>query len=306
MLKYAINLFYLGSADRADKKLKALMKQKRKILEDVMNTETYNRAQQILKRFDPLGLVIREEGPTPSRPFFKREIETNTRMRPVSANLNFQNGPSQMQEPRELTTQTPQILGPLSTIEATTTQPSKGPITHRPILPRKRSIFDVVVDALVGDGPDRRYALICHQCAGHNGMALAEEFEYLAFRCCYCGFHNPARRIRRNPPPVPRLQTFPSPGSRSSIGTPLSGCSRGFSASAANLSVTGPTPPSPINKSSSTENVFLGTPVLSKVVEVSGLFSVESEESENLSLPSGSPTGVHASKQQTKRTRKLH
>ena len=36
-----------------------------------------------------------------------------------------------------------------------------------------------VAEYFVGDGPNNRYALICKQCAGHNGMALAEEFEFI-------------------------------------------------------------------------------------------------------------------------------
>ena len=38
--------------------------------------------------------------------------------------------------------------------------------------------FFQVIEYLVGDGPNNRYALICHQCCSHNGMALKEEFEY--------------------------------------------------------------------------------------------------------------------------------
>lgn len=36
-------------------------------------------------------------------------------------------------------------------------------------------------------------------------MALKEEFEYLAFRCAYCYFLNPARKTR---PQAPRLPEF--------------------------------------------------------------------------------------------------
>uniref|UniRef100_A0A671PXQ7 Endoplasmic reticulum junction formation protein lunapark n=2 Tax=Sinocyclocheilus anshuiensis TaxID=1608454 RepID=A0A671PXQ7_9TELE len=50
-----------------------------------------------------------------------------------------------------------------------------------------------------------RYALICQQCLSHNGMALKEEFEYIAFRCAYCYFLNPARKTR---PQAPRLPEF--------------------------------------------------------------------------------------------------
>lgn len=99
----------------------------------------------------------------------------------------------------------------------------------RPVLPQHRTIFDRLVDYLVGDGPSNRYALICRQCEFHNGMALKEEFEYfgkqevlsqnsfknmsvingsirniffIAYRCCYCGFWNPARKQK---PSAPKL-----------------------------------------------------------------------------------------------------
>ena len=57
-----------------------------------------------------------------------------------------------------------------------------GPPLPRPVLPRERGYLDKFVEFLVGDGPTNRYALICRQCESHNGMALREEFEYIAFR----------------------------------------------------------------------------------------------------------------------------
>ena len=57
-----------------------------------------------------------------------------------------------------------------------------GPPLPRPVLPRERGYLDKFVEFLVGDGPSNRYALICRQCESHNGMALREEFEYIAFR----------------------------------------------------------------------------------------------------------------------------
>ncbi|XP_010138097.1 PREDICTED: protein lunapark [Buceros rhinoceros silvestris] len=80
-----------------------------------------------------------------------------------------------------------------------------GPPLARPILPRERGVVDRVIEYLVGDGPQNRYALICQQCFSHNGMALKEEFEYVAFRCAYCFFLNPARKTR---PQAPRLPDF--------------------------------------------------------------------------------------------------
>ncbi|KAG5283466.1 hypothetical protein AALO_G00042390 [Alosa alosa] len=77
-----------------------------------------------------------------------------------------------------------------------------GPPLARPVLPRERGALDRVIEYFVGDGPQNRYALICQQCLSHNGMALKEEFEYIAFRCAYCYFLNPARKTR---PQAPRL-----------------------------------------------------------------------------------------------------
>merc|ERR1712080_601043 len=82
-------------------------------------------------------------------------------------------------------------------------RPPPGPPLPRPVLPRERGYMDRVVEYLVGDGPHNRYALICKQCQSHNGMALREEFEFIAYRCCYCHYWNPARKQR---PTAPRLE----------------------------------------------------------------------------------------------------
>ena len=54
-----------------------------------------------------------------------------------------------------------------------------GPPMPRTVLPQNRGTMDRLMDYLVGDGPENRYALICQKCFSHNGMALKEEFEYL-------------------------------------------------------------------------------------------------------------------------------
>lgn len=62
--------------------------------------------------------------------------------------------------------------------------------------------MDKLVEYLIGDGPNNRYALICSRCHSHNGMALKEEFEYIGFKCFYCSFYNTARKLR---PEAPKL-----------------------------------------------------------------------------------------------------
>ena len=62
-----------------------------------------------------------------------------------------------------------------------------------------------MVEYLVGDGPNNRYALVCSDCKSHNGMALRDEFEYITFRCAYCYSLNPARKKRPSLQPAAPL-----------------------------------------------------------------------------------------------------
>jgi len=68
-----------------------------------------------------------------------------------------------------------------------------------PFNPNQRSILDRIVDGIIGDGPNSRYALICESCACHNGLALKEQFENIRFVCAYCGHLN----VKGNPPIPP-------------------------------------------------------------------------------------------------------
>jgi endoplasmic reticulum junction formation protein lunapark len=78
--------------------------------------------------------------------------------------------------------------------------PQMIPRTPRPILPQSRSTFDKLIDFFIGEGPSNRYALICKTCCSHNGMALKEEFEYLSFKCAYCGSFNVSRKQKLDVP----------------------------------------------------------------------------------------------------------
>lgn len=68
--------------------------------------------------------------------------------------------------------QTPSTMMQSSALQPITSGPiiSATPLPlPRSILPKNRSIFDKMVEYLVGDGPSNRYALICKNCEGHNG-----------------------------------------------------------------------------------------------------------------------------------------
>ncbi|XP_076052251.1 endoplasmic reticulum junction formation protein lunapark-A-like isoform X3 [Oratosquilla oratoria] len=114
---------------------------------------------------------------------------------------NHLGGPAQQQQTSYRSMSTPQSVLPRPGQAGLGTAP--GPPMPRPVLPRERGYMDRFIEYLVGDGPANRYALVCRQCESHNGMALKEEFEYLAFRCAYCFYWNPSRKQR---PTAPRLE----------------------------------------------------------------------------------------------------
>uniref|UniRef100_A0A3Q4H6C7 Endoplasmic reticulum junction formation protein lunapark n=1 Tax=Neolamprologus brichardi TaxID=32507 RepID=A0A3Q4H6C7_NEOBR len=246
--------------ERNSEKLEDLKVAKKKILEEVMETETYKNAKLILERFDPEAkkkavrafhlmfilsvyfcivflfcftllrfVLLQELESTPVRSPMTPRPGQEIRQRGVVMR------PMPMGTPHGMVMTPPPgarpLLGPAGTPVAPGGPPDRsalsasvlqgavprtppspmlgmhppGPPLARPILPKDRGALDRVIEYLVGDGPQNRYALICQQCFSHNGMALKEEFEYLAFRCAYCYFMNPARKTR---PQAPRLPEF--------------------------------------------------------------------------------------------------
>lgn len=196
-----------------------------------MEKETYKTAKDILEKFDPARLnrpIIGAPLGTTPRPPLKSGLPPDLRQRKPPNETQAPPGSGGGGRPLPNLNQTLPITSTSSKPNAaqpgaggdTATPPSQlgrdrpglpmvlqgrgahGPPLPRPVLPREKGYLDKFVDYLVGDGPSNRYALICRQCQSHNGMALREEFEYIAYRCCYCYYWNPARKQR---PVAPRL-----------------------------------------------------------------------------------------------------
>ncbi|KAH0621514.1 hypothetical protein JD844_022891 [Phrynosoma platyrhinos] len=228
--------FFSKRTERNNEALEDLKSQKKKILEEVMEKETYKAAKLILERFDPEAKKAKDvEPPSAGASAVARpgqELRHRTPVRgnvspplpgtpkqgspkasspvPVSPGLQREiSAPGGPPERTPASVSQPNVLprhpGPRATSMPGMGLHPPGPPLARPILPRERGALDRIVEYLVGDGPQNRYALICQQCFSHNGMALKEEFEYIAFRCAYCFFLNPARKTR---PQAPRLPDF--------------------------------------------------------------------------------------------------
>ncbi|XP_031735331.1 endoplasmic reticulum junction formation protein lunapark-B isoform X1 [Anarrhichthys ocellatus] len=231
LIRKLLVFLFSKRTERNNDKLEDLKVSKKKILEEVMETETYKNAKLILERFDPdakkkaelestplrpqmtprPGQEIRQRG-MPMRPMPMGTLGAMAMTPPPGARLMLGPGgtPVAPGGPPERSALSASVLQgaiprtPCSPIPGVGMHPP-GPPLARPILSKDRGAVDRVIEYLVGDGPQNRYALVCQQCFSHNGMALKEEFEYLAFRCAYCYFLNPARKTR---PQAPRLPEF--------------------------------------------------------------------------------------------------
>lgn len=200
-----------------------------------METETYKNAKMILERFDPdskkkMELESTPGGsqmtPKPGQELRQRNVIPKTPpvvVNPASgaaARPPLASGPTYPGRASHSAPGGPpeRILSAIAAQQSLMRKPvtpgtpvlgigmhPPGPPLARPVLPRERGAMDKVIEYLVGDGPQNRYALICQQCLSHNGMALKEEFEYVAFRCAYCYFLNPARKTRPQAPRLPEV-----------------------------------------------------------------------------------------------------
>ncbi|CAH0551812.1 unnamed protein product [Brassicogethes aeneus] len=211
-MKRILTWYYNRKIRKNQNKLVSLNEQKKKMIDNVMETETYKVAKLILDKFAQEPKKKMEIVPrTPS----VGNSETGLRQRYVPqarGRLSMGNPitplthsgtpiqPSRIQQQRPM----PMVK---SMTNATQMSMSMIPGTPLPlprgVLPRDRGVLDKMVDYLVGDGPSNRFALICKACSSHNGMALKEEFEFLSFRCCYCSVFNPARKKK---PSAPQLE----------------------------------------------------------------------------------------------------
>ncbi|XP_029156697.1 endoplasmic reticulum junction formation protein lunapark-B isoform X2 [Nylanderia fulva] len=216
LTKKMVSWYYNRKITHNQEKLSTIISEKKKILNEVTETETYKKAKEILLKFAPDELNM-----TPFPQKLSMPTETPRRPTPHPV-ISPQSGTAELRR-RTIAVHNPQfavaapgVMTPnIRSINQSLNAPfpSSGRIINpaaigfrsplpRPVLPQQRTVIDRLVDYLVGDGPSNRYALICRQCESHNGMALKEEFEYFAFRCCYCGFWNPARKQK---PFAPKL-----------------------------------------------------------------------------------------------------
>lgn len=229
------------SLNNAEARIRQLKIEKKRLLDQVCETESYKVAKEILEKYDPKQLRQSEQSNNNENNFnssFNRSLVSPVRSPPSSS----QKQTKQQQQHNKLlyqslvhnqsitslnqsmTAMASQVAPPLA-LPIAPTPMSKRPVSLlnntmnnslaasavkgkvitssvqgrpvRPILSRDRGLLDRVVDLVIGDGPENRFALICKSCHGHNGMCLAEEYHDISFRCCYCYNLNEAPSSRQ-------------------------------------------------------------------------------------------------------------
>ncbi|XP_031839275.2 zinc-ribbon metal-binding protein lunapark isoform X1 [Nomia melanderi] len=229
LTKKMVTWYYKRKISENQEKLSVMQLEKKKILDEVTETETYKKAKEILLKFAPDQLKMTPLSPQspyripPPSETTERSVSPQTMSSPVSSSgelrkrvltsqkqvLNVQRGtPSN-------TGLVPVGVAPIPTspigfqsgVRPVTPVMGYRPTLPRPILPRERSYLELLIDYMVGDGPSNRYALICRHCESHNGMSLKEEFEYFGYKCCYCNSWNPPRKQKCT---APRLESTES------------------------------------------------------------------------------------------------
>jgi SpoVK/Ycf46/Vps4 family AAA+-type ATPase len=219
LLKRFLHWYYVKRIQKNDDALEKLKQKKKEILEEVMEKETYKKAKEILEKFAPTAVPPAPKSPASAdnRP---GEQQLRQRMVPPGSATTAAFRPPLTPSLAAGGIAVPPSPAPNITLHSTpvysiqrqiaTGRVPGGPSPHRlappgpplprPVLPRERSMLDRMMEYLIGDGPQNRYALICAECSSHNGMALREEFEYISFRCCYCYHVNLARKQKPRAP----------------------------------------------------------------------------------------------------------
>ncbi|XP_058058573.1 endoplasmic reticulum junction formation protein lunapark-B [Anopheles bellator] len=231
IVKRVLAWHYERKVRQNSNKLKDLRTEKKKILEKVMEKETYKVAVEILDKYGDKSHRLQTQAFNATLTALRSPATSGT-PKPIPVGMpsprlpapsvpQRQVSPPPMGGGRTSTPMTPQGR-PVMAMQMPRTAP--GGMMIRPSFPQpypvrqsptpyRRTPFPIInqnakgvvekmVDYLVGDGPSHRFAMICSECYMHNGMALKEEYEYTAFRCAFCGTFNPAKKQR---PMAPRL-----------------------------------------------------------------------------------------------------
>ncbi|TMS37290.1 hypothetical protein L596_004254 [Steinernema carpocapsae] len=205
--KRPISQYYGWRIRRRQAVLDELNAQKKTLLENVRETETYNVAKEILEKYgglDTQALPPPEPLPAAQKP--GKGVSDVFDQSSLNTSLLNRTRTGGSSEELDATVVAEETADCLEETLATSSQPRmRLPRSHRPFYPESKTSVDRFLDYMCGDGVSKRYALICLRCFTHNGMAHADEADNVAYHCYKCGLFNPAKSSRKQSLGVDRL-----------------------------------------------------------------------------------------------------
>lgn len=201
-LKQLVAWYFQRKVNRNSEKLSDLRQEKKKLLEQVMEKETYKVALDILNRFGDRSASFKQLSTLDSTPNSKSLITKSTNMTPKSATLGSNQGAGSLlvtpqQRKLQVTNANISVLQqrlntPMGIAQTPNNNNNRSYSQHfsvsniadrqhlvpsiqskrtpYPVIDfNKKTVIDKMVDYLINDGASNRFAMICKECYRHNG-----------------------------------------------------------------------------------------------------------------------------------------
>jgi len=191
LLRLVIVSIFNYLINRNKKSIHYYTERKIAIIEDVKENEKFKVAKEIIEKYAPKEelLGVKEKEPRErSKSAEQATPPSNGQTLPQTKGSPKPATPPQRQSG---TTPTSNVARMPRLNEIGEGRFRREPI--RPFIEKSDNVIDRLLDYVMGESIANRYALICAKCKGHNGMALREEFEQIAYHCYRCNTYNPSR-----------------------------------------------------------------------------------------------------------------
>lgn len=192
LLKQLLAWYFQRKVNKNSGELSDLRQEKKKMIEQVMDKETYKVALEILNKFgdkmQPQRMV--STGELTPRPAISKSTNMTPKSAPIIASQAITPRGTLNNNPNTISTLQQRLNTPVnqnrSFVQAGYSSQQVGDNANRiqhlvpsvrsssrtpyPIIDSSRKgVLDKMVDYLIGDGPSNRFAMICKECYRHNG-----------------------------------------------------------------------------------------------------------------------------------------
>jgi endoplasmic reticulum junction formation protein lunapark len=200
VLKRFVGWYFQRRVNKNSNQLIDLRKEKKKIIEKVMEKETYKVALEILNRFEDKTFVkpfsqsahttpIKSQHVPNSMALTPKQVPRSASVRPFSQqnqlvqriNNNNNNPAAAMRTPiNQSMQQLPSTPVPFNSSQLQLQRYAvQNKRTPYPIINQNdKTVLEKMVDYLIGDGPNNRFAMICKECHGHNGERINFRYKW--------------------------------------------------------------------------------------------------------------------------------